>query len=770
MTRRAWGLPWAPHIAVAALIVGLACSNWVSSGWPAPTAGAGVGTVLAVIMAQRGRAGAAVVAGVMSLLLLGLGWGTARLAATTTIALHDAQTVEIEAIVETTAVPVGEVMRERVRVVRALMPTGALPVGTRLFAEMSGDADVPAPGSVLRLVGVVRPASRLGDPGWWRRYLARQMVAGAIRVRRVDVVGRRGGIAGMRDAARAALGEAAGRGLDGDRQTLVRGMALGGGGGLTDQVADDMRRAGIWHLLAVSGQNIAYVVLAIQWLVDALGLRRRPGTAVALACVIVYLLACDGGASVWRAGIVGCLVLVGDLLDRERDRSYLMLVGLAVLLGMQPRGVADPGLQLSFAAVGGLLVLGPTLRTWMLGFFDSKGAEYVASSIAATVATAPITIANFGTMSLVGVAVNVVVSPLAGPVVIAALLGAVVGVASPMLGEVPTLAAGWGASLIADIAHAGAAVPGASQSMGGTGIAVTAALVVAIPVVRWWLWSPAAPTRGPRGVGLVAVGLATAAVVQLAVAAAQRSAPWPSVPTMTVLDVGQGDAIVLRSPEGGAVLVDTGPDGAPARAVQQLEAVGVGRLSAVLVTHDQADHDGALADVLSSVSSAAMYAPQAGEVATSLRARLGRAVQPLAAGDQLRVGQWTLDVLWPPASVPHGNPNEGALVVRATCPGFSVLLGSDAEGVVLRRLPIGRVDVVKVSHHGSDDPDLAAVLASVRPSVGVISVGAGNSFGHPTAATLATLAQFDVDVRRTDHDGPVTVQAADDGLRVTAGR
>jgi competence protein ComEC len=574
----------------------------------------------------------------------------------------------------------------------------------------------------------------------------------------------------VRDTVRAALGEAAGRGLGGDRQTLVRGMALGGGGGLTDQVADDMRRAGIWHLLAVSGQNIAYVVLAIQWLVDALGLRRRPGTAVALGCVIVYLLACDGGASVWRAGIVGCLVLVGDLVDRERDRGYLMLVGLAVLLGMQPRGIADPGLQLSFAAVGGLLLLGPTLRTWMLGFFDSRGAEYVASSIAATLATAPITIANFGTMSLVGVAVNVLVSPLAGPVVIAALLGAVVGVASPSLGEVPTLVAGWGASLIADIAHAAATVPGASQSMAGPGIAVTIAVVVAIPVVRWWLWSSTAPSRIPRRAALVAAGIALAAVVQLAVAASRRSAPWPAVPTITVLDVGQGDAIVLRSPEGGAVLVDTGPDGAPARAVGQLAAVGVHRLSAVLVTHHQADHDGALGDVLASVPSASVYAPQAGAVAPSLHARLGRAVQPLAAGDQLRVGQWTLDVLWPPASLPKGDPNDGALVIRATCPNFAVLLGSDAEGVVLRRLPIGRVDVVKVSHHGSDDPDLAAVLTSARPSVGVISVGAGNSFGHPTSATLATLAQFGVDVRRTDRDGPVTVQMAGGRLRVTGGR
>jgi competence protein ComEC len=101
---------------------------------------------------------------------------------------------------------------------------------------------------------------------------------------------------------------------------------------------------------------------------------------------------------------------------------------------------------------------------------------------------------------------------------------------------------------------------------------------------------------------------------------------------------------------------------------------------------------------------------------------------------------------------------------------MSVLLGSDAEGAVLRRLSLGQVDVLKVSHHGSADPQLEAVLASMRPSVGVISVGAGNSFGHPTAATLATLERFGVDVRRTDQDGAVTVSAGSGGLLVSSGR
>ena len=185
MRHRARGLPWAPHVALLALIVGLAASNWLTVDWRASMFGAVLCAVLTTVAARHDRAVPAAVAGVVALALLGLGWGVVRLGATSTVELRHAQTVEVQALVETTAVPTRDLMRARVRVVQTLLPTGALPVGTRLFAELSQESEIPRPGATVRLIGVVRPASQIGDPGWWRRYLARQMVAGAMRVRRI---------------------------------------------------------------------------------------------------------------------------------------------------------------------------------------------------------------------------------------------------------------------------------------------------------------------------------------------------------------------------------------------------------------------------------------------------------------------------------------------------------------------------------------------------------------------------------------------------------
>lgn len=762
-------ISWAAHVVVGALVVGLVGANWIGCVWQVPLAAACLAVVGALVATSLGHGATAMASMVACALLVGLGWGCARMDATRVQPVAQSAAADIRGIVETTPVAVGGRMRVRVRVVGVALAPSDLTAGSRLLVEYTNPRLGLRPGNLVRCTGTARPAASRDDPGWWRRYLERQMIGATLRAQSVVAVGRRGGVLGLRDSMRTALAQSAGRGLHGDVQTLVRGMALGGGGDLSSHAADDMRRAGIWHLLAVSGQNIAFVVLAMEWLTRACGLHRRTGKVMALACICVYCLACDGGASVARAGIVGSLVVWGELLDRERDRGYLTIVGLAVLLAIQPRAIADPGLQLSFAAVAGLLMIAPTLRVWLGGFVGPQCADYIASSIAATVATAPISIANFGSVSLVGIGVNVLVAPLAGPVVIAALVGALAGSVSLSLGVVPTLVAGLGAWAIAAVAHWGAAIPWASSTVPFAGIAVAVIIAAAVPVARWWLWA-ANPMRPATGRAFAAT-LCVAGMALVWTVPGRRGTPWPAVATLTVLDVGQGDAILLRSPDGAAALIDTGPSGDPSAVLARLRAAGVKRLSAVVLTHDQADHDGALADVLRQTSTALLVAPLAAGVSAAVAARERRDVWEAAAGDRVRVGVWTLDVLWPPATVPASTqPNDSALVVRATSPGLSVLLTSDAEGQVLRRLDIGHVDVIKVSHHGSDDPVLGAILSRVRPTVGLISVGARNPFGHPTRSTLATLQAFQLAVRRTDLNGSIDVVGLAGGVRITTER
>ncbi len=264
--------------------------------------------------------------------------------------------------------------------------------------------------------------------------------------------------------------------------------------------------------------------------------------------------------------------------------------------------------------------------------------------------------------------------------------------------------------------------------------------------------------------GLVAVGLGW-------VGTGDGASPPPvSGLRVEVLDVGQGDAILLQPAGAAAVLVDGGPPGDGLAG--KLEDAGVERLGAAIVTHDQSDHVGGIEELLGRVPIARLVYARLGRQPLGMARAAGAVPVRVAQGSELRSGGLGLEVLWPPRELleeaaPGTDPNQLALVLLARWRGFSMLLTADAEAEAVPLDP-GPVDVLKVAHHGSDDAGLAALLDRTRPRLAVISVGAGNSYGHPTAATLATLAEHGVRTLRTDEDGTVTIDVGGGAVAVAA--
>jgi competence protein ComEC len=242
---------------------------------------------------------------------------------------------------------------------------------------------------------------------------------------------------------------------------------------------------------------------------------------------------------------------------------------------------------------------------------------------------------------------------------------------------------------------------------------------------------------------------------------------------VTFLDIGQGDATLIQERRN-AVLVDTGPpDGG---VVARLRHAGVRRLDLLVVTHAQADHDGGAAAVLRAMPVGLLLdgrdgvrEPLGERMAAAARRRRVRTAAP-AAGEVLRAGRIQLRVLspQPEASEAHAgeDPNQRAIVAEARVGAFRMLLTADAESDVLSTLDLGPVDALKVSHHGSADPGLAAVLERLQPRVAAIEVGAHNTYGHPVAATLQTLRAAGAAVYRTDRDGSVRLEERAGDLRV----
>jgi competence protein ComEC len=240
---------------------------------------------------------------------------------------------------------------------------------------------------------------------------------------------------------------------------------------------------------------------------------------------------------------------------------------------------------------------------------------------------------------------------------------------------------------------------------------------------------------------------------------------------VTFLDVGQGDAVLLETPRA-RVLVDQGPpEGEVAR---QLAALGVRSLSALVLTHPQRDHVGGAAQVLRRLEVGVVLEPglqaTGPEHAEAVRVagERGVPVRTIRAGATFRLGRLVLRVHWPADSGgPTEDPNLNAVVLTATFGKIDVLLPADAESDVTGRLPLGAVEILKVAHHGSEDPGLAAELVDLRPRIAVISCGRGNEYGHPRSETIAALEHSPGLVTyRTDLDGRVVVES--DGVSLVA--
>lgn len=513
----------------------------------------------------------------------------------------------------------------------------------------------------------------------------------------------------------------------------------------------------------MSGQNIAFLavgVLILAWLV---GVSRLLAEVGVLATIAGYVLAVGWQPSVVRAGIAGSLTSLAWLAARERDRWYALLVGAAVLLAWNPYSLLEAGFQLSFAAVAAIFVVVPRLERRLEGYPVPRWlATVIAVSTACSLATAPILWLQFGSIPVFSVLANALAAPVVGPILGMGLACALLEPVVPSAATALAVLNGWCAAYLAACARLVARLPHTEVSSTGAALALVlgAAACVALGARQ--------PARHR------ARTLALLTVAALAIACwrlwPEGAAPPPRGLRITFLDVGQGDAVLVETPRG-SLLVDQGPP--EGEVAGQLRSLGVRRLAAVVLTHPQRDHVGGAADVLRSVAVDFVLDPRLPVASVDQRAALAAAraggvpIVLARAGRGFRLGKLAVRVLWPDGPGPPGDdPNRRATVLLISYGRVDALLTADAEGDVTTRLALPRVEILKVAHHGSADARLPALLELTRPEVAIISVGAGNDYGHPAPATLAALqGAAGLEVFRTDTDGRVVVES--DGRRIS---
>ena len=683
------------------------------------------------------------------------------------------------------------------------------PAGFRLAATLPRYPPIE-PGDRLTVEGRTRPR----PDSSYGHYLERLGAWGTLDARSMEVLARPVDPGTLLEGWRRDAGETLTRVLPEPEAGLAAGILIGLRDRVDREVAAAFTTAGVSHVVAISGWNIAIVAAAVGAMAGRLGRRRR--AVVTAVAVVSYIVFAGASPSVLRAGAMAGVVL----LARESGRSgrAAAALGLAafLLLLAEPSLVSDAGFQLSTLATAGLVAWATPLTARLdrltHGRLPRWLSESLGVSLAAQAATLPVVLASFGRLALISPAVNLLIVPLVTPAMAAGLValagGALVNLGAPTFLGAVLAAPGWVTlRLIIGIVDATAALPFASVAfepavgvwLGLATAVIGLALVVARQrergrglrrkASRGGVASvPAIPSKRPQAGGQRTSVAARVATTGLVIAIAVTGAVVITRPTgsarITVLDVGQGDAILVEGSRGGRLLIDGGPD--PDRLLVELDRripPWDRRLDAVILSHPHEDHVAGLALLLDRYRVGRVFEPGMRGPGPGYAAWLDRLARPgaptrlsIAAGDRLTVDEISMQVLWPiRGQVPDEPPDTGtginnvSVVLLGVIGQRRFLLTGDVEqdvdpSLLTEGLP--RVDLLKIAHHGSRTATTEAFVAAVRPRVAVASAGTDNPYGHPAPRTLERLAEAGARVYRTDEDGSVTVTFGAVGLTV----
>ncbi|MBI1967137.1 MAG: DNA internalization-related competence protein ComEC/Rec2 [Gemmatimonadetes bacterium] len=546
--------------------------------------------------------------------------------------------------------------------------------------------------------------------------------------------------------------------LFGARAPLVDALVIARRAELEPEIRERYTRSGLAHLLSISGLHVGFIAGWLGVLLRRCRLSAVGGFGAGAALVFGYVWMLGLPPPALRAAVMLVLLDFARLHQRVvAPRGTIGLAALAVML-VDPWAVRSVGAWLSVAAVAAVIWAGRATAG------KPVVVRLLAPALAATLFTAPITALAFGIVAPIGVVANLVAIPLGAIAVPGLLIALILSWIVPTAAALIAAGAGLGLALLDAVAGIAAAVPG-GHVVATPGWA-TALAWTGVTAVAWWLW------HSPRRPWLIAARLAFVATLSSwTLAIRDFSLDGGKGLTVHFLEVGQGDAAVLRTPGGRWIVIDGGPrtpdrDAGRRVVVPFLRKRGVARLALLVATHGDADHLGGLPAVIDAFPPGLVLEPGEPlgrplylEFLAAVEGS-GAAWHPARTGDRIELDGVLLEVLSPDSAwlAQPLDANEHSVVLRVTYGGVRLLLTGDAGVPVEARLAgrVGAVDLLKVGHHGSRSASSEEWLAELRPAWAVISVGRRNRYGHPAPEVLERLAAQGVTIFRTDQSGTIT--------------
>ena len=562
-----------------------------------------------------------------------------------------------------------------------------------------------------------------------------------------------------------------------DAAPLVRALVTGNRENLTDAFTTSLQRVGLSHTVAVSGMHLAFLAGLLSLV---LGRGKRRTALVTLVWVVVFCGVAGNTPSVLRAAVMILMLQLAPLVERERDILTSLAFALMMLLLSNPFSAAHVGLQLSFGAVAGILLVSDPIQSWLLARLrlDRRPKAFLprqlirlprflvstlAATLGASVLTVPLVALHFRIFSLISPVSNLLTL---WAVALLFLGGFFLGILGAFL---PAAAAGLAQPFTALARYLDWVVDGLGRmpfaavpldSLYYRAWIIFFALVVGITLTM--------RKRGRQLITPVCALLVTLACSMLLTAGELRRGSLG----VTVLDVGQGQS-VLVSMDGFLALVDCGGDSQDDPgdiAADLVQSMGRGRLDLLVVSHCHADHANGVLQLLERLEVGGVALPDVEEDSAQRREILAACEErdiPLwlvGSDTYVDLGEGRTITLFAPLGQGTGT-NELGLTVLASAGEEDVLITGDMPGEVEQELlahaRLPQVEVLVAGHHGAESSTTGQLLEAIAPEVAVISAGLGNSYGHPHSQTLERLARAGAEIYRTDLQGTVSVRLGD---------
>ena len=566
---------------------------------------------------------------------------------------------------------------------------------------------------------------------------------------------------------------------------LVPGLALGDSSNMGTALSQDMRNSGLSHLIAVSGANVALIIVVMVWITRKFTQRTQLLIAIVSVCAFVVLVRPQ--PSVMRAATMGIVVLVSRYFRPRSSSLPALACAVLLLVVVDPWLAISYGFALSVFATAGLLLyaetttktltaLVPRCPTWLV--------QAVAVTIVCQIAVMPFLVALGSSLTWASIPANAMAVPLAGFVMGAGLLSALFGLIWDPLGQLLAWCAAIPALVIAQVARTASHISWLQIDwpVGPAGVA-GASTIVALLMYELSAWR--SRTMGERGtVSLLVLAL----VFQCLTHQRVSYLTWPPPNWQIVMcDVGQGDSAVIRVGAHSAIVIDTGP--VPESVDRCLRDLAINHVPLLVLTHFHADHVGGLTGVLNQRRVGTVLLPPLGEpkfMKSFVNKELERRridARPLNYLDRISFNSQdipiVLDCIWPQRIIRNqgSDANNSSLVLLATVGQFKYLFTGDieppAQEALLRLIDLPAVDVLKIAHHGSANqfPEFAW---RASPRFVLVSVGADNDYGHPATSALALYQSVGAQIYRTDQSGDIAVVEVENqttsGLNATGPR